>query len=93
LVSQLRETSCCAHHNLALGVFQQVFWCQLHTSETAIKLSGAVAREKEDSCKGERITSNRLLCYCFALFYFFLHHFIKNTKKLVPISSCFLFLA
>jgi hypothetical protein len=42
-------------------------------------------------CRGERIflqgeslTSNLLLCYCFALFYFCLHHFIKNTKKLVP---------
>jgi hypothetical protein len=93
LGSPLRETSCCAHHNLALGVFQQVFWCQLRTSETAIKLSGAVAREKEDFCTGERITSNLLLCYFFALFYFFLHHFIKNTKKLVPISSCFLCLA
>jgi hypothetical protein len=26
---------------------------------------------------------NLLLCYCFALFCFYLHHFIKNTKKLV----------
>jgi hypothetical protein len=52
LVSQLRETCCCAHHNLALGGFQQVFWCQLHTSEITIKLSGAVAGEKEDFCKG-----------------------------------------
>jgi hypothetical protein len=32
--------------------FQQVFWCQLHASKTAIKLSGAVAGEKEDFCKG-----------------------------------------
>jgi hypothetical protein len=52
LVSQLRETCFCAHHNLALGLFQQVFWCQLRTSKTAIKLSGAVAGEKEDFCKG-----------------------------------------
>jgi hypothetical protein len=33
--------------------------------------------------QGESLTSNLLLCYCFALFYFFLHRFIKNTKKLV----------
>jgi hypothetical protein len=35
-----------------LGFFQQVFWCQLQTSKTAIKhFSGAVAGEKEDFCK------------------------------------------
>jgi hypothetical protein len=39
-------------------------------------------------CKGERgflqgesLASNLLLCYCFALFYFCLHLFIKNTKN------------
>jgi hypothetical protein len=32
--------------------FQQVFWRQLHASKTAIKLSGAIAGEKEDFCKG-----------------------------------------
>jgi hypothetical protein len=33
--------------------------------------------------QGESLTSNLLLCYCFALFYFFcLHRFIKNTKKI-----------
>jgi hypothetical protein len=39
-------------------------------------------------CRGERrflqwesLTSNLLLCYCFALLYFCLHRFIKNTKK------------
>jgi hypothetical protein len=34
--------------------------------------------------QGESLASNLLLCYCFALFYFCLHLFIKNTKKLVP---------
>jgi hypothetical protein len=34
--------------------------------------------------QGESLASNLLLCYCFALFYFCLHPFIKNTKKLVP---------
>jgi hypothetical protein len=46
------KTCCCAHHNLALGVFQLVFWCQLHTSEQQSSFSGAVAGEKEDFCKG-----------------------------------------
>jgi hypothetical protein len=31
--------------------------------------------------QGESLTLNLLLCYCFALFYFCLHSFIKNTKK------------
>jgi hypothetical protein len=29
--------------------------------------------------QGESLMLNRLLCFCFALFYFFLHHFIKNS--------------
>jgi hypothetical protein len=33
--------------------------------------------------QGESRTHNLLLCFCFALFYFCLHHFIKNIKKLV----------
>jgi hypothetical protein len=35
--------------------------------------------------QGESLTSNLLLCYCFALHYFCLHRFIKNTKKIVPL--------
>jgi hypothetical protein len=35
--------------------------------------------------QGESLASNLLLCYYFALFYFCLHIFIKNTKKLVPL--------
>jgi hypothetical protein len=35
--------------------------------------------------QGESLASNLLLCYCFALFYFCLHLFIENTKKLVPL--------
>jgi hypothetical protein len=31
--------------------------------------------------QGESLASNLLLCYYFALFYFCLHLFIKNTKK------------
>jgi hypothetical protein len=43
--------------------------------------------------QGESLTSNLLLCYYFALFYFYLHHFIKNTKKLVPLIACILLLS
>jgi hypothetical protein len=32
--------------------FQKVFWRQLGASKTTIKLSGVVAGEKEDFCKG-----------------------------------------
>jgi hypothetical protein len=39
--------------------------------------------------QGKSLTHNPLLCFCFALFYFCLHRFIKNTKKIVSISSCF----
>jgi hypothetical protein len=35
--------------------------------------------------QGESLMLSRLLCFCFALFYFYLHRFIKNTKKLVPL--------
>jgi hypothetical protein len=35
--------------------------------------------------QGESLASNHLLGYCFALFYFCLHLFIKNIKKLVPL--------
>jgi hypothetical protein len=30
--------------------------------------------------QGESLMLNLLLCYCFALFYFYLHRFIKNKK-------------
>jgi CHASE2 domain-containing sensor protein len=51
--------------------------------------------------QGESLTHNLLLYFCFALFYFCLHLFIKNTKKLVPsiviifvglLSPCFIML-
>jgi hypothetical protein len=35
--------------------------------------------------QGESLASNLLLCYCFALFYFRLHLFIKKYKKIVPL--------
>jgi hypothetical protein len=33
--------------------------------------------------QGESLTLSLLLCFCFALLYFCLHRFIKNTKKIV----------
>jgi hypothetical protein len=53
-------------------------WVPQH--RTIKHFSDAVAREKEDFCKGS--LTRILLCLCFALFYFYLHHFIENTKKL-----------
>jgi hypothetical protein len=39
--------------------------------------------------QGESLTHNLLLCFCFALLYFCLHRFIKNTKKNSFLYSCF----
>jgi hypothetical protein len=50
---------------------QQVFWHR--------------CRGERRFLQGESLASNLLICYCFALFYFCLHRFIKNTKKLVPL--------
>jgi hypothetical protein len=35
--------------------------------------------------QGESLTLNLLLYFCFALLYFCMHHFIKNTKKLASL--------
>jgi hypothetical protein len=59
---------------------QQFFWGRCHGERGFLQ--------------GESLASNLLLCYCFALFYFFLHLFIKNTKKnssfIVVIFTCLL---
>jgi hypothetical protein len=47
--------------------------------------SSAVAGEKEDYCKGSLACTILYFVYYFALLYFCLHHFIKNTKKLVSL--------
>jgi hypothetical protein len=57
---------------------QQVFWRRW--------------RGERGFLQGESPASNRLLCYCFALFYFCLHLFIKIQKKLVPLIGCILLL-
>jgi hypothetical protein len=41
-------------------------------------------REEKGFLQGESLASNLLLSYFFALLYFCLHLFIKNTNKLVP---------
>jgi hypothetical protein len=71
------------HHHRAINY---TFPCQLGTSKT---FSGAVAREKEDFCKGEFRTHILYFVFSFALLYFYLHHFIKNTKKISILCSCF----
>jgi hypothetical protein len=43
--------------------------------------------------QGESRTHNPLLWFFFALFYFCLHHFIKNTRKISFLYSCFYLLA
>jgi hypothetical protein len=43
--------------------------------------SGAVAGENKDFYKGSLARTIFYFVICFALLYFCLHHFIKNTKK------------
>jgi hypothetical protein len=44
--------------------------------------SGAVAEEEEDFCKGSFRTHILYFVLNFALLYFYVHHFIKNLKKI-----------
>jgi hypothetical protein len=57
--------------------------------------SGAVAEEKEDFCKGSLARTIFYFVIYFDLFYFCLHHFIKNTQKIsiliVVTFTCLLF--
>jgi hypothetical protein len=61
-------------------------WSVIYIINTAPsrKFSGAVAGGKEDFCKGVS-HAHPLLCFSFALLYFCLHRFIKNTKTLVSL--------
>jgi hypothetical protein len=76
----LREDLLLCLSYLSLGVSN---WTVNYTPSS--NFSGAVAGEKEDFCKGSLSLPIFLLCYCFALFYFCLHIFIKNIKNLVPL--------
>jgi hypothetical protein len=59
-----------------------------------IKLfSGAVVgEEEEDFCKGSFRTHILYFVLSFALLYFYLHHFIKNPKKLESFIVAFIYL-
>jgi hypothetical protein len=64
--------------------FQQVFWRQLHASKIAIKLSGAIAGEKEDFCKGS--LSLAIFYFVIVLLYFIFYGiFYQIYKKLVSL--------
>jgi hypothetical protein len=54
--------------------------------------SGAIAgEEEEDFCEGSFRTHILYFVYCFALLYFYLHRFIKKTKKIRILGSCYFF--
>jgi hypothetical protein len=46
---------------------------------------------KKTSARGV-LNAHPLLCFSFALLYFYLHHFIKNTQKLVSFIVAFIYL-
>jgi hypothetical protein len=64
-------------------------WSVIYIINTApsSKFSGAVAGEREDFCKGSLARTIFYFVFSFALFYFSLHLFIKNTKKIVPFRA------
>jgi hypothetical protein len=68
---------------LPLGVPNELFLQAIN------EFSGAVAGEKEDFCKGSLSRTIFYFVIRFALFYFCLHRFIKNTKKISFLYSCF----
>jgi hypothetical protein len=57
-----------------------------------MKLFWRRCRGERRFLQGESLTSNLLLCYCFALLYFCLHHFIKNTHKISSFIVAFTYL-
>jgi hypothetical protein len=59
-------------------------WSVIHINTAPSKVFWRCCRGERRLLQGESRTHNLLLCFCFALLYFFLHLFIKNTKKLVP---------
>jgi hypothetical protein len=72
---------------------------QHHTASSSF-LASLLGRKKKTSAW--RVPhAHPLLCFSFDLFYFCLHHFIKNTKKIVPtivffvglLLSCFIMLS
>jgi hypothetical protein len=74
LVSQLRKDLLPCSSYLPLGVPNELFLQAIN------EFSGAVAGEEEDFCKGSLARTIFYFVF-FALFYFCLHRFIKNTKN------------
>jgi cell division protein FtsW (lipid II flippase) len=62
------------------------------TYKPSSSFSGAIAGEKEDFCKGSLTRTIFYFVFGFALLYFCLHIFIKNTKKLVSFIVAFIYL-
>jgi hypothetical protein len=62
------------------------------TYKPSSSFSGAVAGEKEDFCKESLARTLFYFVYCFALLYFWLHRFIKNTQKIVSFIVSFIYL-
>jgi hypothetical protein len=58
---------------------------QLHAINAIKQFFWRRYRGERGFLQGKSLASNLLLCYYFALLYFFLHLFIENTKKLVPL--------
>jgi hypothetical protein len=69
-------------------------WSVIYIINTApsSKFSGAVAREREDFCKGSLAHTIFYFVFSFVLLYFCLHIFIKNTKILVSFIVAFIYL-
>jgi hypothetical protein len=69
-------------------------WSVIYIINTApsSKFSGAVTGEREDFCKGSLARTIFYFVFSFALFYFCLHRFIKNTKNIAFFIVVILFL-
>jgi hypothetical protein len=83
------KTCCCAHNTFSWG--SQLVG-HLHQHRTINKFSGAIAGEKEDFYKGSLSRTIFYFVFSFALLYFCLHIFIKNTKKIVSFIVAFIYL-
>jgi hypothetical protein len=95
LVSQLRETCCCAHHNLLLG-FTNKFSSVIYTlarQQSSIFLTPLPGRKKISTREVSHFQSFTLLLFCFILF--LLASFYQKYKKIcsfiVATFTCLLF--
>jgi hypothetical protein len=75
------KTCYCAHHTFLLGF--PTGRSSTSTPHCNQAFYWRHCRGKRRFLQGEFRTHIRYFVYCFALFYFCLHHFIKSTKKLV----------